>query len=103
MIDNRGNTEIGRLMHDFSCWDPAEMNYELLKDAARYYKETREGVEYMCKAFEEVRAESRAEGRQEEKLSNLKAMMENTGWTAQKAMDTLNIPKQEQAKYAAML
>ena len=79
------------------------MNYELLKDAARYYKETREGVEYMCKAFEEVRAESRAEGRQEEKLSNLKAMMENTGWTAQKAMDTLNIPKQEQAKYAAML
>ena len=53
--------------------------------------------------FEEVRAESRAEGRQEEKINNLKAMMENTGWSAEKAMDTLNIPKQEQAKYAAML
>ena len=56
----RGNTEIGKLMHDFSCWDPAEMNYELLKNATRYYKETQEGVEYMCKAFEEL-AEKRAD------------------------------------------
>ena len=94
-------------MHDFSCWDPAEMNYELLKDATRYYKETQEGVEYMCKAFEEVRDESRAEGRaegmQEEKISNLKAMMETLSLNAQQAMDALKIPNEERDKYAAML
>ena len=95
----RGNTELGKLMHDFSCWDPAEMNFELLKDATRYYKETQEGVEYMCKAFEEVRNESK----QEEKISNLKAMMETLSLNAQQAMDALKIPTEERDKYAAML
>ena len=33
------------------------MNFELLKSAARYYKENPEGVEIMCKAFEEIRNE----------------------------------------------
>ncbi len=103
----RGNSEIGKLMHDFSCWDPDEMNYELLKDATRYYKETQEGVEYMCKAFEEVRdesrAEGRAEGRQEKELSNVRTLMKNMSWTAQQAMDALSISAEERAKYAKML
>ena len=34
----RDNTDIGKLMHDFSCWDPDEMNYELLRETTRYYK-----------------------------------------------------------------
>lgn len=34
----RGNDEIGRLMHDFSCTDPDDMNYEALAKKARYYK-----------------------------------------------------------------
>ena len=53
----RDNTDIGKLMHDFSCWDPDEMNYELLREIARYYKENPEGVEIMCRAFEETRNE----------------------------------------------
>ena len=53
----RGNTEIGKLMHDFCCWDPDDMNYDLMKETARFYKETPEGVEIMCKAFEETRRE----------------------------------------------
>ena len=103
----RGDTEIGRLMHDFSCWDPAEMNFELLRDATRYYKETQEGVEYMCKAFEEVRAESRAEGRaegrQEEKLNNIRSFMASMNMTAKQVMDALNIPPEQQAKYSELL
>lgn len=54
----RDNTDIGKLMHDFSCWDPDEMNYELLREIARYYKENPEGVEIMCRAFEETRNEA---------------------------------------------
>ena len=55
--DRNSETELGRLMHDFSCWDPDDMNFELLKSATRYYKENPEGVEIMCKAFEETRNE----------------------------------------------
>ena len=33
------------------------MNFDLMKQATRYYKETQEGVEYMCRAFEETRNE----------------------------------------------
>ena len=53
----RDDSEIGKLMHDFSCWDPDDMNFDLLKTATRYYKENPEGVEIMCKAFEETRNE----------------------------------------------
>jgi len=52
------DSDISKLMHDFSCWDPDEMNYELLRETARYYKENPEGVEIMCRAFEETRNEA---------------------------------------------
>ena len=61
----RGDSAIGRLMHDFSCWNPDDMNYDLLKETTRYYKEDPKGVAIMCEAFEEVRNEGRAEGDQE--------------------------------------
>ena len=44
-------------MHDFSCWNPDDMNFPMLRDATRYYKENPEGVEIVCKAFEETRNE----------------------------------------------
>ena len=53
----RGDSAIGRLMHDFSCWNPDDMKCELLRDAARYYKENPKGVETMCRAFEQTRNE----------------------------------------------
>lgn len=53
----RDDTEIGKLMHDFSCWDPDEMEIELLRETTRYYKENPKGVEIMCRAFEETRNE----------------------------------------------
>ena len=58
----RDDSEIGKLMHDFSCWNPDEMNYDLMKDAAKYYKETPEGVAYMCRTFEEIRKEGIEQG-----------------------------------------
>ena len=58
----RGDTEIGRLMHDFCCWNPDDMNYDLMKDAARYFKENPKGIEIMCRTFEEIRNEGFARG-----------------------------------------
>jgi len=53
----RGDSAIGQLMHDFRCWNPDDMKYELIRDTARYYKENPKGVDIMCRAFEETRLE----------------------------------------------
>ena len=54
----RGDTPIGKLMHDFSCTDAANMNYGVLADRVRFYKESKEGVLIMCKAMEDMRKQS---------------------------------------------
>ena len=95
----RGDSEIGKLMHDFSCWNPDEMNYELLRKATRYYKESPEGVELMCKAFEETRNE----GREQERMDNIRSLMDSLRLSAEQAMAALKIPAEERAKYLAKL
>ena len=54
----RGNNEIGMLMHDFSCTDPDDMNYEALAKKARYFKQVKKGVATMCKIMEDMRNEA---------------------------------------------
>ena len=58
----RGDTPIGKLMHDFSCTDAADMYYEILADRVKYFKESKEGILIMCKAMEDMRNESLKEG-----------------------------------------
>ncbi len=54
----RGNDEIGKLMHDFSCTNPNDMNFEALAEKARYYKQDEKGVAVMCKIMEDMRNEA---------------------------------------------
>ena len=54
----RGNDEIGKLMHDFSCTEPDDMNYEALAKKARYFKQNEKGVAAMCKIMEDMRNEA---------------------------------------------
>ena len=42
-----GDDDIGKLMHDFRSKNPDDMNFALLSDRARYFKETEEGVRRM--------------------------------------------------------
>lgn len=58
----RGETPIGRLMYDFSCTNPDDMNYDVLADRVRFFKESKEGVLIMCKAIEDMRRAEREEG-----------------------------------------
>ena len=53
----QGDSDIGRLMHDFRCCDAKDMFFKEMQDATYHFKETAEGVEYMCRAFEETRRE----------------------------------------------
>ncbi len=61
-----GDSDIGKLMHDFRCSSADDMNFNMLADRTRYYKEHEEGVSSMCKIVEDrvdkVRAESFARG-----------------------------------------
>ena len=61
----RGDTPLGQLMHDFSCADPDDMHYGLLADRVRFFKQSKEGVEIMCRAIEEIRMQERKEGWEE--------------------------------------
>mgnify|MGYP000009233301 CR=1 FL=1 len=54
----RGDDEVGKLMHDFSCTDPDDMNYEILAKKARYFKQDEKGVATMCKLMEDMRSEA---------------------------------------------
>ena len=48
------DTPLGKLMHDFSCSNPADMNYKVLAQRTRYFKEDKEGLESMCKVVEDM-------------------------------------------------
>ena len=54
----KDETSLGKLMHDFSCTDAKDMNYKILADRVRYFKEDEKGVATMCKAMEDMRNET---------------------------------------------
>lgn len=84
----RGETPVGRLMYDFSCTNPNDMNYEVLADRVRYFKESKEGVVIMCKAIEDMRREEREEGRKE-------GINENSKTTALRMLKSGRYPLEE--------
>ncbi len=60
----RANDKIGKLMHDFSCTNPDDMNYETLAKKARYFKQDEKGVAAMCKIMEDMRNEAAQQAEQ---------------------------------------
>ena len=68
----RGNDEVGKLMHDFSCTNPDDMNYEALAKRARYFKQDEKGVAAMCKIMEDMRNEKAKEVRIDNALRMIK-------------------------------
>ena len=69
----RSDTPIGKLMHDFSCTDAADMYYGILADRVRFFKESKEGIEIMCRAMEDMRNQTLKEGMKEVALRMLAA------------------------------
>ncbi len=69
----RGDTPVGKLMHDFSCTDAVDMYYGILADRVRFFKESKEGIEIMCRAMEDMRNQTLKEGMKEVALRMLAA------------------------------
>lgn len=103
----RGNSEVGKLMHDFNCTDANDMNYQLIAERTRYLKENPEGVKVMCKAMEDMRNEAAKKAAKEatEKtlISNIKTLMQTLKLTADQAMDALRVPQEERGEISKAL
>lgn len=119
----RGDTDIGRLMHDFCCCDAKDMYLEPMAERTRYLKESQKGVAVMCKVFEDIlnegrekgreegRKEGRKEGREEGRiegkelalLASLRSLIEKLGYTPEQAMDVLSIPAGERGRLEIQL
>ena len=61
----RGDTPVGRLMHDFFCTRPEDMHYTVLAGRAEQFKNGTEGSDTMCRAVEELWKEGREKGLEE--------------------------------------
>lgn len=61
----RGDSDLGRLMHDFNCANANDMHFEEMAKRTRYLKESPEGVSRMCEVLEDMRKESLEEGRKQ--------------------------------------
>ena len=57
----KDDTELGKLMHDFSVVEPEDMNFKVLANATGYYKKDKEGIQAMCKAIEDMITDDRKE------------------------------------------
>ncbi len=71
----RGDTPIGKLMHDFSCTDAKDMYYGILASRVKFFKESKEGIEIMCEAMEDMRNESLQEGIREGMKATARRML----------------------------
>lgn len=87
----RGNSDLGRLMHDFNCNNADDMYFDLLAEKTRYLKENQEGVNEMCRAMEELREESFERGREEGRELGLEEGHRNQALTTAKNLARLGM------------
>ena len=85
------------------CSNPDDMYSKRLADRARYLKNDPEGVDIMCQVMEELRDESIQRGVEMNRLESIKTVLRKLKYTAQQAMEFLDIPEAEQPKYLAKI
>ena len=84
---NRDDTPLGRLMQDFFCENPEQMNYKELAERADYFKAGAEGVNTMCELMEKFGEKKMEEGRLEGRLEGQHRMLDMA-----RSLVALNVP-----------
>ena len=84
---NRDDTPLGRLMQDFFCENPKQMNYKELAERADYFKAGAEGVNTMCELMEKFGEKKMEEGRLEGRLEGQRRMLDMA-----RSLVALNVP-----------
>ncbi len=99
----RGDDEIGMLMHDFSCTNPDDMNYEALAKKARYFKQDEKGVATMCKIMEDMRNEAELNKAKKMAIRMIKAgkmSLEDIADYTELSLDTIKELASQSMQYA---
>lgn len=84
---NREDTPLGRLMQDFFCERPEQMNYKELAQRVDYFKAEAEGVNTMCELMEKFGEKKMEEGRMEGLLEGKRRMLDMA-----RSLISLNVP-----------
>ena len=84
---NREDTPLGRLMQDFFCERPEQMNYKELAQRVDYFKAEAEGVNAMCELMEKFGEKKLEEGRMEGLLEGKRRMLDMA-----RSLISLNVP-----------
>ena len=85
---NRDDTPLGRLMQDFFCERPEQMNYKELAKRADYFKAEAEGVNAMCELMEKFGEKKLEEGREAGRIEGHREGMIDMA----RSLLTLNVP-----------
>ena len=80
----KDDTELGKILHDFSVIEPEDMNFKVLANATGYYKKDKEGIQAMCKAMEDMITDDRKE--------TALRMLEDEELSKEKIAKYLNLP-----------
>ena len=97
----RGDTPIGKLMHDFSCTNAADMYDATLADRVRFFKESKESILIICKVMEDMRKESLQEGVKEGAINTARRMLADGMLALEKIAEYAGLPPDEVKKLKA--
>lgn len=119
----QGDDALGRLMHDFRTANPDEMYCTALADRVRFFKTNEKGVSNMCEIMDAIyrdgekmgmerglerglergREQGMARGIENERLAQLKKLMDKLHFSLDEALDFVDIPAADRARYTALL
>ena len=90
--DRDSSTALGRLMHDFFCTDPDDMNYQQLAKKASFFKENEEGKAAMCKVLEDMRNETAREAAELKSIEIAKRLIAQGKLSLEDIADAAELP-----------
>lgn len=82
-------------MHDFRCSDPNDMIDDKIAAKTRYFKETKEGVAYMCKVMEDMRNDVY--------VDSVRSLMKTLKLSLEQAIDAISVPDSDRERIIAKI
>lgn len=95
----KDESDLGKLMHDFSCINPDDMNYAVLATTVKYYKEDKEGIRAMSSVIEEIITEVVTDNKKNTAIR----MLKDGGLTNEKIAIFLDLPLEKIEEWAEEL
>ena len=91
------------LIHDFFCTNPADMRHKQLAERAHFVKNNRGELIKMGNFSDELEQRAQLRGEKKNLLENIRSLMETMKWTANQAMDALQVPADKQDELRALI